>query len=793
VLNRAENEPSGRASRGSRFRRFVALTVSAALVGGALSFFAVASPTAPTEPALAAPPASAFDPGFIISDSVMFDFGAMSVASIQSFLNSKVATCKATASVPCLKDYTTDTRTIAAVANRCPGDIVAKSKQSAAEVIFAVSVACRVNPKVLLVTLQKEQGLVTTTSPTASKYRIAMGYGCPDTAPCDTAYYGFFNQVYQAAYAYNKYVKSPAQYTAYQPGTRTIKYHPNSSCGTKTVEVRNKATAALYFYTPYTPNAASLNNPYATGDACSSYGNRNFWLYFSDWFGSPTAGSFLVDTADGSKYALIGGSKWRIPADRAGFMTTLAPLGKVARVSARYLANFPTAGDLGNLVVSPSGTYFVLDNGRKYSVATCAKAHSMGFPCAAAARLPADVLSLFRSAGELSTAVTTSDGARYVLAGGARREVLDNASAAAAGLSLPASSSVLADTVSRVPFGAPYTRPNVLIALRGSDVQYYATAARSYKIGAALLRETGVGARLGGTAGSLDAGSMAFLPGQVAFRGLFTDASTGASFVLTSAGKARVSDPHEWGSAFVPVEAGFSSLLPTASKVFSAPLFLKDQSTSKMYFLTDGQRRSVNSKSQVKKLASAFDVTYALPSLSGGIVPSIGVSGTPMLEPGSVVKTSKTSTTMWLIDGSNTKQRISSRTAKEVTGSSSAILVAESTLAAYRTRSGFAKLGLSTRSAYYVADGGVLRKVSPSTAKQFGKAFGFGSYSASTVRGLDRGAAMGSLIRYQNVYYEVKNGKKIALSRSTYLKKAKSSGKKAQSVDAYFHKLLPTK
>ena len=36
-------------------------------------------------PAQAAPPASAFDPGLIISDSVFFDFGSMTVTTFSNF------------------------------------------------------------------------------------------------------------------------------------------------------------------------------------------------------------------------------------------------------------------------------------------------------------------------------------------------------------------------------------------------------------------------------------------------------------------------------------------------------------------------------------------------------------------------------------------------------------------------------------------------------------------------------------------------------------------------------------
>ena len=52
------------------------------------------------------------------------------------------------------------------------------------------------------------------------------------------------------------------------------------------VYIQNQATAGLYNYTPYRPNQAALDAGYGTGDSCSAYGNRNFWLYFTDWFGS---------------------------------------------------------------------------------------------------------------------------------------------------------------------------------------------------------------------------------------------------------------------------------------------------------------------------------------------------------------------------------------------------------------------------------------------------------------------------------------------------------------------------
>ena len=49
---------------------------------------------------------SMFNPGEIISDSVFYDFGTMSVADIQRFLDGRLSACRAAADRPgCLKDY----------------------------------------------------------------------------------------------------------------------------------------------------------------------------------------------------------------------------------------------------------------------------------------------------------------------------------------------------------------------------------------------------------------------------------------------------------------------------------------------------------------------------------------------------------------------------------------------------------------------------------------------------------------------------------------------------------------
>lgn len=262
---------------GLRSRVVFAAAAIVALVGSALSV-----PAAPAEAANA----TEFQPGYIISDEIFFNGSLMAEQAIQDFLQAKGAGCAPSAGNPgCLKDYRADSSPRAA-------DVWCAlyeggTNELASRIIYNVARACNVNPQVLLVLLQKEQGLVTATNPSDGKYRIATGYGCPDTAPCDALYFGFANQVYSAARQFVRY-GDPSLGFRYQAGRNNqLNWHPNSECGASTVFIENRATAALYNYTPYRPNQAALSNLYGTGDGCSSYGNRNFWVYFSDWFGSP--------------------------------------------------------------------------------------------------------------------------------------------------------------------------------------------------------------------------------------------------------------------------------------------------------------------------------------------------------------------------------------------------------------------------------------------------------------------------------------------------------------------------
>lgn len=259
------------------------LILATALVGVEFTF------SSQPQPAEAANGAD-FNPGMIISDAEFYDWSSMNAAEVQAFLDSKVSSCQA--GYTCLKDYAMSTPTWGGNAYCGPYN---GGYQSAAQIIVGVAQACGISPKVLIVTLQKETSLITLNAPSAWRYERAMGYYCPDDPNnpgfCHPDYAGFFNQLYNASWQFKEYRANPGDYN-YQAGRyNKIGYHPKSwqdgSCPFANVYIENQATAALYIYTPYVPNQTALADLYgASSDGCSSYGNRNFWREYTDWFGA---------------------------------------------------------------------------------------------------------------------------------------------------------------------------------------------------------------------------------------------------------------------------------------------------------------------------------------------------------------------------------------------------------------------------------------------------------------------------------------------------------------------------
>ena len=271
--------------------------------------------------------------GNIVDDSAFTNSNDMTVADIQTFLNNinpncdtygtgratekgrgditraQYAASRGWAGPPyvCLKDYYE-------VPKYTPGDYIPANNfsgsipsgaVSAAQIIYDAAKRNNLSPKVILVKIATESAgpLTTDNWPLQSQYTYAMGSHCPDSGPggsasCDRNYSGFSMQVESGAQLMRWYIDNMEKpwWTYKKPfTTNSILWNVvQKGCGAGNVYISSKATAALYTYTPYQPNQAALNNMYGLGDGCSSYGNRNFWRVWSDWFGSTQYSTPLI-------------------------------------------------------------------------------------------------------------------------------------------------------------------------------------------------------------------------------------------------------------------------------------------------------------------------------------------------------------------------------------------------------------------------------------------------------------------------------------------------------------------
>ena len=186
---------------------------------------------------------AAFNPHDLLSDAELTDTRAMTLAEIARFLGRGTLGTYETQDI--------DTRT-----------------RSAAEIVWNAAQRFGINPRFLLVLLQREQSLVEDPSPTQDQFDWAMGYAiCDDCSKDDPdlqKYRGFAPQVHYAA----KRIRESYLTDLRLVGSTISGVGPGLSTVIDGVEVipTNAATAVLYTYTPHL------------------HGNENFVRIWQRWF-----------------------------------------------------------------------------------------------------------------------------------------------------------------------------------------------------------------------------------------------------------------------------------------------------------------------------------------------------------------------------------------------------------------------------------------------------------------------------------------------------------------------------
>jgi hypothetical protein len=177
-------------------------------------------------------------------------------------------------------------------------DYAGVPNKTAAQIIWEAARAWNLNPKVILATLQKEEGLLTLSdSNNAARLNKAMGCGVYPGSP--NTYPGFGNQVWNGARKLSTY---EITYNWFPGKTKTVTI--SGSDQTMTIVPLNASTFALYTYTPYYPQ-------------------KLVWDVYVRYFGDPSApprlqpvyrfqnrasGAYLYTISEGVRYSLIAKS-----------------------------------------------------------------------------------------------------------------------------------------------------------------------------------------------------------------------------------------------------------------------------------------------------------------------------------------------------------------------------------------------------------------------------------------------------------------------------------------------------
>jgi len=269
-----------------------------------------------------------FNPNYIISDVEILDYNSMNFEAIKEFLNNK-------------QGY---------IANGAFEDSGGK-KMSAAEIIYDRTVTNQVNPKFIIVLLQKEQSLIEDKNPSQTQLDWAAGYGCPDNAGCNPRWQGFWKQINSASLQFRDYMDNPQLYT-YKAGYTYTFTNPYSDEKNTLVTPANRATAALYNYTPHVYN-----------------GNYNFYKIWQRYFSRDYIdGSLLQAEGEVGVWLLQNGKKR--PFLTKGALTSRFDINKIIIVNKSDLDKYEKGASIKfpqySLVQSPNGSiYLLVDNKRR--------------------------------------------------------------------------------------------------------------------------------------------------------------------------------------------------------------------------------------------------------------------------------------------------------------------------------------------------------------------------------------------------------------------------------------------
>lgn len=363
------------------------------------------------------------------------------------------------------------------------------------------------------------------------------------------------------------------------------------------------------------------------------------------------AGTFPADRAVLAKpatsptiYYVISGTKYPIP-DWSTYLLLSGIAGAYQDVSQAQLDQVQMGPSATPFVRSPEGAIFLLDSTKKFHVASCAQMQDFGGgPCQN--WVPGAVAQLDQSpyGGILSNQISISSGASYLISNGVKREIYDQASAAAVGIS-SAVSAVSAAFASAFPYGQPIIRNDVRVDARFSSDAFLFSNSKRTLVTADFAGQSSWFNAL--STRKMDNSSLALLTGQPAFTGIARIPS-GQVAIFSGASK-TLSSSNAWPSDLPVISASMSDTAPTTGNTGSTA-FTKTSGDPAVYALVAGAKRPVPDWPTLQELAGS--TTPAIANAESATLGSLA-SGPMLLRPGTMVVSPTSPQVYFVADDSN--------------------------------------------------------------------------------------------------------------------------------------------
>jgi len=345
--------------------------------------------------------AAEFNPNYIISDEEILDSKAMTLIDIQNFLTAKNSYL---ANYSCADSNGAIRKTSEIIFNAAVNNYDCDDADDLSDNPTDLEKAQKcskvtINPKFILVLLQKEQSLVeNSNNPTQRQLDWALGYGCPDGSGCIERFRGLGKQINSASLQFFDYIIHPNNYT-YKAGQTYTFTNPYSTTfqGTNIVTPANRATAGLYNYTPHVYN-----------------GNYNFWKIWQRWFAREFPdGSLLQAKGEPGVWLLQNGYK-RAFLTR-GALVSKYDINKILTVSKADLDKYQTGEPIKfpqySIVQNPAGTIFLLVDDYKRSFANKEAFRKIGINPEELLPATDQDLSIYKEAPAITSTTTFATGA----------------------------------------------------------------------------------------------------------------------------------------------------------------------------------------------------------------------------------------------------------------------------------------------------------------------------------------------------------------------------------------------